>query len=319
MVRTCIIVASHITKSIRVKYLCESLDSLLGQTMVIPIFLSISFEDNLVFEIFKKQLGRKNLLDNAGITIFYREKQTSQFRHIFQVFESVKYDFDYIMFCDDDDTYDDCRVEMFMASIDYTLEEIKSHNSDKIFVGAYETKDGISHSKKYTEYWNYCISSTFIQKLETIIKEGNFDRHIDNNYFDMMFGSYLRFLNNKHLFTLINLKMYNYNKYDSSILGIIKENNTLHKQITYRNINNPIESLSICNDYIRLHLDGLKQNMFLKISYGHNYDECNVIKECFPEEEDRFISLLDRRLIQDLRCYYLDAKKLAVSLGIHYN
>lgn len=318
MTRICIIVASHISISVRIKYLCECLNSLLDQTIIIPIYLSISFENELVFKIFQKTMVLNKLLDNSNITVCYREKQTSQFRHIFQVFETIKKDYDYIMFCDDDDTYTDNRVQVFIDGINDSINAMKNHINKKL-VGIYERKDNESHTKAYTEFWSYCIDSKYIQQFITIINDGGYNKHIDHNYFDMMFGSYLRFLDNTHVFGSLNYKMYNYNKYDNSILGIIQTNNLLHKKITYRDdINNQFESLKICNNYIREHINAIKNNMFLQISRGLNYNEKSVIKECFPIEEDRFILLLDQNLIQELRQYYTEVKQMAICIGVNY-
>lgn len=318
MTRICIIVASHISISIRVKYLCECLNSLINQTIVIPIFLSISFENALVYQIFQKTMTLNNLLENTNIVVFYQDKQTSQFRHIFQVFEIIKNDYDYIMFCDDDDTYENIRVQAFVEALIDAINGMKNHIGKQL-VGIYERKNNESHTNAYTEFWNYCIDVKYIQQFITIINNGGFNKHIDNNYFDMMFGSYLRFLDNTHVFGSLNYKLYNYNKYDNSLLGITQANNLLHKKIKYRNLNNPYESLKRCNDYIINNINRMKKNMFLQISRGLNYNEQCVINECFPMEEDRFICLLDPMLILELKQYYTDVKQMAISIGINYD
>ena len=290
------------------------MESLLNQTTVIPIFLSISFESDLVFEIFKKMLGIKSLLNNVNITIYYRETKTSQFRHIFNVFDTIKNDFDYFMFCDDDDTYLNYRVKNFMDSIEYTLNTFDLTN--KIFVGLYESKNSESHSKSYLEYWNYCINKKNMEDLITKIRDGGFDKFIDHVYFDMMFGSYFRFLDKRHIFTMIPIKMYNYNKYPTSVLGNIQTKNLKYKQPEYSTTN--LDTIVKCNNYIRERLCDIKIIMFLNISRGFNYNEICAILDGFPLKDENFVSLLDKDLIQELHNYYIEVKLMASCLGIKH-
>lgn len=191
MTRTCIIVASHISKAYRLKYLCECLQSLVEQTVIVPIYVSISFENDLVKNVYHKVMINNGLLNNKNITIFGRKDKTSQFRHIFNVFEYIKNDFEYVMFCDDDDTYVSNRVELFIIGIEGALSVIEN---GKKFVGIYEGKNDKTHFDEYKEYWSYCIKSIYIQEFIDKINSGGFDKFVDYDMFDVVFSSYLRFL-----------------------------------------------------------------------------------------------------------------------------
>ena len=206
---TCIIVPSHIDNINRTKSLMCCLQSLINQSIKIPIYLSISFATDLDKSIFNKLIEKNNLINNILICIIYQEKQTSQFRHIEHVLDNIKNTYKYVMFCDDDDTYDMFRVEkfIFMNEIGYTI-----CPKDKIFVGSYEMdlQKG-THNSAFYEYWSYCVNIQFIITFINIIKINNYDYVIDNNMCDVLFSSYLRHLNNKHVFCPIDEQLYNYN------------------------------------------------------------------------------------------------------------
>ena len=103
--KMCVIVPSHINHISRTKSLICCLQSLMNQTNIIPVYLSISFETDLDKTLFNKLFEGKNLLNNKFICVIYQEIKTSKFRHINKVIDSIKKTYKYVMFCDDDDTY----------------------------------------------------------------------------------------------------------------------------------------------------------------------------------------------------------------------
>ena len=154
--KTCIIIPSHINNINRTKLLIYCLESLINQTHPIPIYLSISFETELDKKLFYKVIKKTQLYDNLLIHIIYQKKQTSQFRHIDNIVLNIENSYDYVMFCDDDDKYENTRVEKFIIMIKHGINNCPK---DKIFVGAYERdlQKG-SHSSSFYEYWSYCIN-----------------------------------------------------------------------------------------------------------------------------------------------------------------
>jgi hypothetical protein len=307
MTRACIIVASHISKSYRLKYLCECLKSLLEQTVVIPIFLSISFENEIVQTVYKKIMENNGLLNNTNITIYERKTKTSQFRHIFNVFELIKYNYDYIMFCDDDDTYVNNRVELFINAIEGSLLVM---DSNKKLVGVYEQKKKETHFERFHEYWSYCIGSIFIEQFITKINEGGFDKYVEHDMFDVLFSSYLRFLDSSHVFVSYQLKLYNYRKNttDSVVANIINTK--------------IIDSASTHTGFIRDNIEIHKQNIFLHNSQGRDYNIDGVVKDLLSNENKylhpKIMGKLCPKLVGEINKYYQEIRQLVMYMGICY-
>lgn len=305
MTRACIIVASHISKSYRLKYLCESLQSLIEQTVIVPIFLSISFDNELVLNVYHKIMEKNGLSNNANITIYERNTKTSQFRHIFNVFESIKSDNDYIMFCDDDDSYVNNRVELFINAIEGSLLVM---DKQKKFVGVYERKNKKSHSDEYKEYWSYCISSIYMQEFFTKINKGSFDKFIDYDIFDVLFASYIRFMDSSHVFVSYQLKLYNYRK------------NT-RDSITANMINksNKIDTASTFNEFIHNNIIGIKHNILLKNAMGRNYDIDCVLKDAFCKDFlcPNLIMSISPDMVNEINTYYHEIRHLVTYMNIY--
>ena len=306
MTRVCIIVSSHISKSYRLKYLCECLQSLLEQTVIVPIFLSISFENNLVQNVYHKFMEKNGLLDNTNITTFERKTKMSQFRHIFSVFKNIKNDYDYIMFCDDDDTYVNNRVELFIDAIEGSLVVM---DSSKKLVGVYEQKNKETHIVKFHEYWSYCISSIFIQQFITKITDGGFDKYVDHDFFDVLFSSYLRFLDSSHVFVSYQLKLYNYRKNttDSVVANIINTK--------------IIDTASTHTGFISDNIDVHKRNIFLHNSQGRDYNIDGVIKDSLSNENKylhrEIMKKLCPKLVNEINTYYHEIRQLVKYMNIY--
>lgn len=160
----------------------------------------------------------------------------------------IKDKYKYVMFCDDDDTYDLSRVEKFRIMIQYGFMNIQK---DKIFVGVYERKLQKSHKIKFYEYWSYCVNIEFIINFINILKNNNYDYIFDNIMCDVLFSSYLRHLDNNHVFVSINEKLYNYNKHKNSITGRIISSNIF--------INNTLDNFELNEEF----MNSIKNNIFI--------------------------------------------------------
>jgi hypothetical protein len=275
---TCIIVPSHINNINRTKLFICCIQSLINQTEPIPIYLSVSFETELDKTLFDRLVKKINLFDDTIIHIIFREKKTSQFRHIEKVIDIIKDNYKYVMFCDDDDTYENDRVKSFINMIKC------GHNScpeDKIFVGVYEMTNSESHSTRFYEYWSYCINVNFIINFINIIKINNYDYVIDNKFCDVLFSTYLRHLDNKHLFVSIDEKLYNYNRNVYSItIKTLKQNEINHKKakINERNFETFIRGL---NEHIEENINDVKDNILLLCSTKMSFE--NILKKLLEE------------------------------------
>jgi hypothetical protein len=303
----CIIVPSHITNITRTKMLMRCLHSLTEQTTKIPIYLSISFETELDRTLFDKLLEKNDLINNEALYIIYQLHQTSQFRHIEGVIDNIKNTYKYVMFCDDDDTYEINRVKSFMYAIKYG---IATNKKDTIFVGALEIdiQKG-THSHRFYEYWSYCVNIEFIVNFMNILKINNYDYVIDNKMCDVLFASYLRHLDGRHLFVSICDALYNYNKNEYGITGTISRNNKRkrdeHVQTYSKNFEEHIKGL---NKHIELHMQGWKNNIF--VSCAMCRDSFDDILKRELKEDYMYKDKIDKILLSKIKDEYDMMKSL---------
>ena len=323
----CIIVPSHIASASRTKTLIICLESLINQSKPIPIYLSISFESDLDKIIFKKTIEKNNLINNNKLNIIYQQVKTSQFRHIEKVIDIIKDKYNFVMFCDDDDTYNIERVEKFILMIEYSKNQVSSLK-DKVFVGCYERDGNKTHSDKFYEYWCYCINIVFVNKFFKIIKENNINKYIDHKFCDLLFTYYLTNLNNNHMFGSISEKLYNYNIYDNSVCGKMINDYKNKKNVEKENININIlnsktfreyfeEYIKELNKNIENNIDILKNNIFIKITQN---SEFSIIFENMLEfilkTDYKFKDKIDKKILEILKLEYDNIKSLCKVLKI---
>ena len=311
----CIIIPSHIDNISRTKLLMSCLQSLINQTHQIQIYLSISFETELDRELFKKIL-EKNNFNNKLICIHYQERKTSQFRHIEKMVDIIKDKYKYIMFCDDDDTYEIERVEIFKNNIEFGCEGISIFPKDKIFAGTYEMKSQKgSHNESFYEYWSYCVNTELILNFINIIKINNYDCYIDHKMCDVLFASYLRNLDNRHLFIPIDESLYNYNtqhEYSNSITQQILKKNKERKALPQYNYTNFEELIENINKELKEQLEGMKSNIFLKHSmYRMSFE--NILKVCLNDIY-KYKNKIDNKLLEELQFEYNNIEGLCNKL-----
>jgi hypothetical protein len=303
---TCIIVPSHINNINRTKSLICCLQSLVNQTKKIQIYLSISFETDLDKTLFNRLIEKNNLLNNIFICVIYQERQTSQFRHIDKVIDIIKDTHEYVMFCDDDDTYEINRVEKFTILLEHGRNNCPK---DKIFVGAYERdlQKG-SHSSSFYEYWSYCVNIEFIINFINIIKINNYDYYIDNKMCDVLFSTYLRHLNNKHLFISINEKLYNYNMNEYSITNQISKQNEINKKILPTKEYNFEIFIQGLNDFLEKKMESFKNNIFVKYSMCKVSFE-NMLNELLRENY-KYKNQINKKILEKIKFEYDNIKYL---------
>lgn len=297
--KTCIIIASHIENAIRTRMLLKCLDSLINQTVKIPIYLSISFGTNIDKEIFKRLIEKADLIKNKILNIYYEESQTSQFRHIDKVINRIKGEYKYVMFCDDDDTYDLKRVEKFMIMIEHGISMCKE---DQVFVGGCEISDNIPHSKRFYEYWCYCIKIDIIIKFMRKIKDNNYDNYIDHIMCDVLFATYLRVLSNRHAFIFMNDKLYNYNINDYSITGKIEKELDENKNKIKTIENNFEKYMEGLNKHLEKQIENNKNNIYFKYVMTQNSFE--KILEFILGDNYKYKNDINKRIIEELKKEY---------------
>jgi len=229
----CVLIPSHISNMKRIEYLIECIESLLRQTVNIPIYLSISFQD----EESKYQCLHDPVFMGLSqkITILIQEKKTSQMRHIYLLYQevvkrtaifgdgsSIPFSGPWIMFSDDDDSYLPTRVEQFIKNI--LAVQHQCFGTPNIIAGCYESTLGKNHRERRHEYWCYCVHIDMVRRFYEKLEE--YPDIIDNKCCDVLFAEYLRRSGPEFIFCYFQETLYNYRIEDNgdSITGFIKEN-----------------------------------------------------------------------------------------------
>jgi len=227
----CVVIASHLSNEKRIQYLIECLDSLFQQTVPISVYLSISFDNPKIKEDFLSTIDKTSFNTNMLI-ITIRDKKTPQMRHFFLLLPELK-KHTWIMFCDDDDTYEKDRVEKIAGNI-YVSEKQCINVHHKKLAGLYESTFGKDHREHRHEYWCYCVNIELMVRFYDRLEK--YPDIIDNKCCDVLFAEYLRRINQDYLYCRLEEKLYNYrvDNNTDSITGFIKGN-----QKKYTRSNNP--------------------------------------------------------------------------------
>ena len=297
----CVMIASHISNPKRVAYLIECLGSLTVQTITIPVYLSISFENDKIKGELERELESTGLRSHPSLFFMFQEKKTPQMRH-FQVLSNI-IEQQWIMFCDDDDTYDPTRVENLMNSIDNIKSQIDpkadvrrtvalgddamnvveaSNNQPKICAGLYESHSNKDHREHRHEYWCYCVNKCILDRFY----EGLLDYPdiIDNKCCDVLFGEYMRRLGPPYIFGRLDMRLYNYRVTENqdSITGVIQASQRVYTKNTHPPpAGDPLwaEYIVDWNDYLYEHLDVYLHDVFLRTIVGCSLD--NILQSEF--------------------------------------
>jgi hypothetical protein len=147
----CIIIASHISNPKRIDHLSECLHSLLNQTCPIAIYLSISFENENLQQTFAEIFSKTPEFSSPFMYLLIKPTKTPQMRHMYELLPLIEKSHNWIMFCDDDDTYEPTRVETFLKNIASCLRTVKTQMPDKRFIGVYESTFGKDHRQQRHE------------------------------------------------------------------------------------------------------------------------------------------------------------------------
>ena len=216
----CIVIASHLSNTKRIVYMVECLESLINQTVPISIYLSISFQTEEIRNEFFNNSKISNLCNKINTII--RETKTPQMRHIYLLYPELIKKHKWVMFCDDDDTYESTRVEKIAQNIYSGDHQCKQIN--KTLAGLYESTFGKDHREHRHDYWCYCVNIEMLGKFyDRLVKYSDI---IDNKCCDVLFAEYLRRASEEYLYCQLKEKLYNYRVEDNtdSITGYIKGN-----------------------------------------------------------------------------------------------
>ena len=278
----CIAVASHISNESRIPYLIECLTSLTTQKVPVEVYLSISFVNDEVKEKTLNSINNENKILNEYLNIRVREQKTSQMRHYFMLYQEIHQKHQWILFCDDDDTYHKDRTNYFMQTtrttelhID-TINETRDVTLPKLeFAGLYENIAQPTHHIKRHEYWCYCIRMDILTRFFNVVEPTI--GVLDDRCCDVLFGEYLRRKSPDWIYATIEQPLYHYreDENDDSITGFIQMN-----QFKYTNQTSPppmdddnwLSYVLTWNDYLKDNLHIFLHDTYLRTLVGCDLD-----------------------------------------------
>ena len=228
----CVAIGSHISNPKRIQYFVECLVSLVRQTIPVAIHVSISFaSQELKDETINALMSNQELIAAGRIQLRIQDKKTPQMRHIQILVNELVGVHKWIMFCDDDDTYEPGRALRFAQVIAKSLgdvENLNKTNPDKSghckLIGLYESTFEKDHREHRHEYWCYCVHIDVL--VQFYAKLSTYPDVLDDKCCDVLFAEHLRRSAHTKLFARITEKLYNYrvDNNTDSITGVIQSN-----------------------------------------------------------------------------------------------
>lgn len=212
--RTAVFVASHVTYDLQLQYLRECISSLLNQTTAVDIYVSISYESK--YESAVRELPNKYVF--LPIKFVFRDTQTSQMNHVRLLTNEFAHNHKLIMFCDDDDTYEPHRVELFdrhnQTTYDGVLYEAENENANA----------SINASNfKLNEFWRCAMSPEHLCQFFDLFQTDVQKSYLNGPYADLLLVAFLKRLG-KRIYCVwrSNEKcgpgpLYNYHKHNESV------------------------------------------------------------------------------------------------------
>jgi len=281
----CIVIASHISKQHRINYLAECIESLTQQSICVSIYLSISFETEEIKKCFYETIKKNTFFDE--INICFREHKTSQMQHIYLLYMHVLKQHEWIMFCDDDDTYEPSRVERIAQNIYAGDNQCKLMN--KTLAGLYESTFGKDHREHRHEYWCYCVNIEMLGKFYEKLLD--YPDIIDNKCCDVLFAEYLRRASPDNLYCQLTEKLYNYRVEENSdsITGYIKGNQQKYTRFNQQPAITDINFADYVvdwNECLYENMDVYLHDIFLRTIVGCNLDY--ILKAEFRSDSELF-------------------------------
>lgn len=304
----CIIIASHISNKKRISYLMECLNSLLKQSVPISIYLSISFETIELRQLFGSIYSEQKHLHSDLLYIWIKTTKTPQMRHMEQLLPFIHSKHDWIMFCDDDDTYEINRVLAILQTIVNCLEQIRNHTHLQL-AGVYESTFGKQHKEQRHEFWCYCVNIKIMNRFMDVLR--NYPDILDHKCCDVLFGEYLRRLNVDLLFGTITTKYYNYriDNNSDSITGVIQQKMKKVRVPKYGiTSTDRIECARDLNEYLKTECNIYIHDTYLRTIIGNNFDD--ILKNEFKTEYD-ILNLVDKKYITELQNYHDNLRMVA--------
>jgi hypothetical protein len=275
-------IASHLSNEKRIGHLFECLQSLLNQTIVLPIYLSISFETHALHRQFSQHFSHHTSFHTPILSVLVQTTKTPQMRHMAQLIPHLLANHTWIMFCDDDDIYDKSRTQIFEQTLAQCKHEQETLYPTKQFAGIYESTFGKNHREQRHEFWCYFVQirilAAFLEKVTP------YPDVLDHRCCDVFFGEYLRRLHSDYLFGTVTVPLYHYRVADNSdsVTGVIQaKHRSVRKplEITYKTIEACAADL---NAYLDAELDIYIHDTYLRTIVGNDFE--TILKSEFKNE-----------------------------------
>lgn len=302
--KICIVVASHISRESRIPHLISCLRSLLSQTIPCTVYLSISFQTNELSGMVSLIL--KEFQTNPYFILRAHPEKTSQMKHISMAVNDVLETHDWVMFCDDDDTYVQNRCELF-------VQLLKEHVS-----GVFESWVGLSQQQYRYEFWTYCIRpSVLVPFFEELGKQLDIR---DENCCDIMLVEYMRRLDPVlYLFERLDIpddaRLYYYRKDDNehSVTEIITKSQSEIR------VGNPpgITDISFAeyiiewNEYLYNNLHIYMRDVFLRTAVGCEFEY--IMQKEFHVDY-KYLCFVDDVHVKKMREYHDRVRELCAKV-----
>ena len=318
----CIAIASHISNINRMPYLQDCLRSLVNQSVPICIYLSISFANQ---DICKHALNclytDTSLILPEYLNIRVRDQKTSQMRHYLLLYHEIVQKHQWIMFCDDDDTYHRDRTSAFIQTIYASLRHVESANASRDaaqlplqLAGMYENVSRVTHHTQRQEYWCYCIHIRLLGRFFEVVEPA--PGILDDRCCDVFLSEYLRRKSPDWIYATIEIPFYHYRVVENhdSITGVIQSN----QHIYTTNASPPPIGHDDWLDYVLKWNDFLHENMhvFLHDTYLRTLVGCDLDTILRSEFRGNYVILdyVDRKHVARITELYTHVKQVCEQL-----
>ena len=308
--RVCVVIASHISSAHRIEYLKNCIASLVSQTFPVSIYLSISFENTNL----ETQFRETSFPAHSRFFIYIRRQKTPQMKHIQWVLPELQKNGEtWVLFCDDDDAYKLNRAETFAQLFAQGLHAIANLEGNPTLAGIYESTFGKNHREQRHEYWCYGIHISILSMFYERIR--NYEDVIQHKCCDIVFGDYLRRLDDRYLFIETNQELYNYRVENNSdsITGKIKNN-----PLRYGDGDPPSIFDLQFSDYVAKwnielqdHMESYMHDTFLRTVVGTPFDD--ILKLEFKNHY-AILPYLDASYVSSLRKQHDDLRNMCADV-----
>lgn len=307
-----IIIGSHISNPKRIAYFEECLVSLVRQTIPVAIHVSISFETpELRTQTVETLMSNPVLVAANRIQIRIQDAKTPQMRHLQILVNELAGVHDWLMFCDDDDTYEPDRALHFAQVITKALQEIDEINGagqvddTKRLAGVYESTFGKDHREHRHEYWCYCVHIDILAQFYA--KLTPYPDILDDKCCDVLFAEHLRRSGPNKLFARITEKLYNYrvDNNTDSITGVIQTNQPKYTNLVQapprEHVAEWAEYVVYWNDYLYEHIQVYIHDTYLRTLVGCELDY--ILRSEFMKNYE-LVEFVDKCHVEKIRDYH---------------